>query len=195
MKKVLFLMGIFSVLFLASCNMPTNNTVKDSTNSITTTQNSRLKQFLMEWMNNNPNWENNQVIQEETDAKFMAAFIDTMRHYNMLEELPFTLEEVGTHKSKYVVLLKHDAYKAGMLNPRIWCGVIGYVSKEDVAKLVEGKDYRFTGKFKSLIFDRSDYFPYSTKVGDLNIGKHGDVMHLATSIIDIDSIWCVDKNR
>ena len=58
----------------------------------------------------------------------------------------------------------------------------------------EGDEYRFTGKFKSFVLDRSEYFPHSTILGDIKVGKDGETMHLATSIIDIDSIWCVKKN-
>lgn len=192
MKKILFLVGILITVCLASCNMPTNNTSVNSTTA--SVHNTRLQHFLLDWINDNPQWENNQVVKEETDAKFLAAYIDSMHHYNMLEDIPFTLEQVGKYKNKYTVLLKHDAYKWGMLNPRIWCGVIGFVSREDVEKLTEGDEYRFTGKFKSVVLDRSEYFPHSTILGDIKVGKDGETMHLATSIIDIDSIWCVKKN-
>lgn len=188
MRKILSMFFLGTIL-LTSCNMPTNNTTRDNT-GVSYMQNSRLQQFLLDWIKDNPQWENNQVIQEETDAKFITAYIDSMHHYNMLEDISFTLEKVGTHKKKYVVLLKHDSYKTGTLKPQIWCGVIGFVSRENVEKLTEGKEYRFTGKFKSVVFDRSDYFPYSTVLGDTYIGKRGETMHLATSIIDIDSIWC-----
>lgn len=191
MKNALLFTGILIAVCLASCNMPTNNTSVNSTTA--SVHNTRLQNFLLDWINDNPQWENNQVVKEETDAKFLAAYIDSMHHYNMLEDIPFTLEQVGKYKNKYTVLLKHDAYKWGMLNPRIWCGVIGYVSREDVEKLTEGNEYRFTGKFKSIVLDRSDYFPHSTVLGDLKVGKDGETMHLATSIIDIDSIWCVKK--
>ena len=193
MKNTLFFAGLLVTVCLASCNMPTNNTAVDSTTTaaVSTAHTSRLQQFLHDWIDNNPQWESNQVIKEETDAEFLAAFVDSMHHYNMLEDIPFTLEKVGTYKKKYTVLLKHDAYKWGMLNPRIWCGVIGFVSRADVEKLTEGDEYRFTGKFKSVILDRSEYFPYSTTVGDIRVGKYGETMHLATSIIDFDSIWCV----
>ncbi|MCR5192242.1 MAG: hypothetical protein K6D59_02960 [Bacteroidales bacterium] len=191
MKNALLFTGILIAVCLASCNMPTNNTSVNSTTA--SVHNTRLQNFLLDWINDNPQWENNQVVKEETDAKFLAAYIDSMHHYNMLEDIPFTLEQVGKYKNKYTVLLKHDAYKWGMLNPRIWCGVIGYVSREDVEKLTEGNEYRFTGKFKSVVLDRSDYFPHSTVLGDLKVGKDGETMHLATSIIDIDSIWCVKK--
>ena len=193
MKKILFLVGILITVCLASCNMPTNNTSVNSTTA--SVHNTRLQHFLLDWINDNPQWENNQVVKEETNAKFLAAYIDSMHHYNMLEDIPFTLEQVGKYKNKYTVLLKHDAYKWGMLNPRIWCGVIGFVSREDVEKLTEGDEYRFTGKFKSVVLDRSEYFPHSTILGDIKVGKDGETMHLATSIIDIDSIWCVKKNR
>lgn len=192
MKKILFLVGILITVCLASCNMPTNNTSVNSTTA--SVHNTRLQHFLLDWINDNPQWENNQVVKEETNAKFLAAYIDSMHHYNMLEDIPFTLEQVGKYKNKYTVLLKHDAYKWGMLNPRIWCGVIGFVSREDVEKLTEGDEYRFTGKFKSVVLDRSEYFPHSTILGDIKVGKDGETMHLATSIIDIDSIWCVKKN-
>ena len=192
MKKVLFLVGILITVCMASCNMPTNNMSVNSTT--VSVHNTQLQHFLLDWINDNPQWENNQVVKEETDAKFLAAYIDSMHHYNMLEDIPFTLEQVGKYKNKYTVLLNHDAYKWGMLNPRIWCGVIGFVSREDVEKLTEGDEYRFTGKFKSVVLDRSDYFPHSTVLGDLEVGKDGETMHLATSIIDIDSIWCVKKN-
>lgn len=192
MKKVLFLVGILITVCMASCNMPTNNMSVNSTT--VSVHNTQLQHFLLDWINDNPQWENNQVVKEETDAKFLAAYIDSMHHYNMLEDLPFTLEQVGKYKNKYTVLLNHDAYKWGMLNPRIWCGVIGFVSREDVEKLTEGDEYRFTGKFKSVVLDRSEYFPHSTVLGDLEVGKDGETMHLATSIIDIDSIWCVKKN-
>lgn len=191
MKNALLFTGILIAVCMASCNMPTNNTSVNSTTAFV--HNTRLQQFLLDWINDNPQWENNQVVKEETDAKFLAAYIDSMHHYNMLEDIPFTLEQVGTYKNKYTVLLKHDAYKWGMLNPRIWCGVIGFVSREDVEKLTEGYEYRFTGKFKSVVLDRSDYFPHSTVLGDIKVGKAGETMHLATSIIDIDSIWCVKK--
>lgn len=196
MKNTLLFAGLLVIVCLASCNMPTNNTAVDSTATavVSAAHTSRLQQFLHDWIDNNPQWESNQVIKDETDAKFLAAFVDSMHHYNMLEDIPFTLEKVGTYKKKYTVLLKHDAYKWGMLNPRIWCGVIGFVSREDVEKLTEGDEYRFTGKFKSVILDRSEYFPYSTVLGDIQVGKYGETMHLATSIIDIDSIWCVKKN-
>ena len=196
MKNTLFFAGILVAICLASCHMPTNNTVVDSTatTAVSTVNTSRLQQFLYDWIDNNPQWESNQVIKEETDAKFLAAFVDSMHHYNMLEDIPFTLEQVGTYKKKYTVLLKHDAYKWGMLSPRIWCGVMGFVSREDVEKLTEGDDYRFTGRFKSVVLDRSEYFPYSTVLGDIKVGKDGETMYLATSIIDIDSIWCVKKN-
>ena len=192
MKKILFLVGMLITVCFASCNMPTNNTSVNSTTA--SVHNTRLQHFLLDWINDNPQWENNQVVKEETDAKFLAAYIDSMHHYNMLEDIPFTLEQVGKYKNKYTVLLKHDAYKWGMLNPRIWCGVIGFVSREDVEKLTEGDEYRFTGKFKSVVLDRSEYFPHSTILGDIKVGKDGETMHLATSIIDIDSIWCVKKN-
>lgn len=192
MKNALLFTGILIAVCLASCNMPTNNTSVNSTTAFV--HNTRLQQFLLDWINDNPQWENNQVVKEETDAKFLAAYIDSMHHYNMLEDIPFTLEQVGKYKNKYTVLLKHDAYKWGMLNPRIWCGVIGFVSREDVEKLTEGDEYRFTGRFKAVVLDRSDYFPHSTVLGDLQVGKDGETMHLATSIIDIDSIWCVKKN-
>lgn len=192
MKKVLFLVGILITVCMASCNMPTNNMSVNSTT--VSVHNTQLQHFLLDWINDNPQWENNQVVKEETDAKFLAAYIDSMHHYNMLEDIPFTLEQVGKYKNKYTVLLNHDAYKWGMLNPRIWCGVIGFVSREDVEKLTEGDEYRFTGKFKSVVLDRSEYFPHSTVLGDLEVGKDGETMHLATSIIDIDSIWCVKKN-
>ena len=192
MKNALLFTGILIAVCLASCNMPTNNTSVNSTTAFV--HNTRLQQFLLDWINDNPQWENNQVVKEETDAKFLAAYIDSMHHYNMLEDIPFTLEQVGKYKNKYTVLLNHDAYKWGMLNPRIWCGVIGFVSREDVEKLTEGDEYRFTGKFKSVVLDRSEYFPHSTVLGDLEVGKDGETMHLATSIIDIDSIWCVKKN-
>ena len=192
MKKVLFLVGILITVCMASCNMPTNNMSVNSTT--VSVHNTQLQHFLLDWINDNPQWENNQVVKEETDAKFLAAYIDSMHHYNMLEDIPFTLEQVGKYKNKYTVLLNHDAYKWGMLNPRIWCGVIGFVSREDVEKLTEGDEYRFTGTFKSVVLDRSEYFPHSTVLGDLEVGKDGETMHLATSIIDIDSIWCVKKN-
>ena len=196
MKKILFFVGIFVTISLVSCNMPTNNTSDNSISAsvVSTTNTSRLQQFLHDWINNNPQWENNQVVKEETDTKFLAAFVDSMHHYNLLEDIPFTLEQVGKYKNKYTVLLKHDAYKWGMLNPRIWCGVIGFVSREDIEKLTEGDEYRFTGRFKAVVLDRSEYFPHSTVIGDIQVGKDGETMHLATSIIDIDSIWCVKKN-
>lgn len=196
MKKIHFFVGILVTISLVSCNMPTNNTSNDSISAsvVSTTNTSRLQQFLHDWIDNNPQWENNQVIKEETDTKFLAAFVDSMHHYNLLEDIPFTLEQVGKYKSKYTVLLKHDAYKWGMLNPRIWCGVIGFVSREDIEKLTEGDEYRFTGRFKAVVLDRSEYFPHSTVIGDIQVGKDGETMHLATSIIDIDSIWCVKKN-
>lgn len=83
----------------------------------------------------------------------------------------------------------------GETNPRIWCGVIGFVSREDIEKMTEGYGYRFTGRFKSVVLDRSNYFPYSTTLGDIKVGKDDNTIHFATSIIDIDSIWCVKKNR
>lgn len=192
-KRSLFIIGILcGIILISSCNFSTNTTLNSST-SVVGTQNSPLQQFLLDWINDNPQWENNQVTKEETDAKFIFAFIDSMHHHNMLEELTFTLEKVGMHKSKYIVLLKHDTYKSGRLHPQIWCGVIGFVSKENVGSLIEGKDYRFKGKFKSIVYDRSNYFPYSTVLGDTYVGKRGETMHLATSVMDIDSIWCINR--
>lgn len=189
-KRNLFIIGILcGIILISSCNFSTN-TMPNGSTTVVDTQNSPLQQFLLEWENDNPQWENNQITKEETDAKFLAAFIDSMHHHNMLEELTFTLVEVGMHKSKYVVLLQHDAER---ISPDIWCGVIGFVSKEQVGSLIEGKDYRFTGRFKSVVFDRSDYFSYSTKLGDTYFGKRGKTMHLATSVMDIDSIWCINR--
>lgn len=193
-KHLLFIPEILIVLCLVSCDMATTSTQSSST-EVSTKQNSRLQQFLLEWIKDNPQWENNQVIKEETDAKFLTTFVDSMSHNNMLEELPFTLEKVGVYKKKYTVLLKYDRFSHMNFNPPIWCGVIGFVSKDDVGKLTEGDEYRFTGKFKSVILDRSEYFPYSTVLGDIEVGKRGETMHLATSIIDIDSIWCVKKMK
>ena len=90
-KHLHFISGILIVLCLASCDMATTST-QSSSMEVSTKQNSRLQQFLLEWIRDNPQWENNQVIKEETDARFLAAFVDSMSHYNMLEELPFTLE-------------------------------------------------------------------------------------------------------
>lgn len=184
--------GILIVLCIASCDMVTTSTQNGSPD-VSVKQNSHLQQFLLDWINDNPLWENNQVIKEETDVKFLAAFVDSMSHNNMLEELSFTLEEVGTYKNRYTVLLKYDRFRHMSFNPPIWCSVIGFVSRDDVAKLTEGDEYRFTGKFRSVILDRSKYFPHTTTLGDINVGKRGEIMHLATSIIDIDSIWCVKK--
>lgn len=193
-KHLNLIWGILIVLCFASCDMATTGT-QSASMGVSAKQYSRLQQFLLGWINDNPQWENNQVVKEETDAKFMAAFVDSMSHNNMLEELSFTLEEVGKYQNRYTVLLEYDRFRHMSLNPPIWCSVIGFVSRDDVAKLTEGDEYRFTGKFRSVILDRSKYFPHTTTLGDITVGKRGGIMHLATSIVDIDSIWCVKKSK
>ena len=193
-KHLNLIWGILIVLCFASCDMATTGT-QSASMGVSVKQYSRLQQFLLGWINDNPQWENNQVVKEETDAKFMAAFVDSMSHNNMLEELSFTLEEVGKYQNRYTVLLEYDRFRHMSFNPPIWCSVIGFVSRDDVAKLTEGDEYRFTGKFRSVILDRSKYFPHTTTLGDITVGKRGEIMHLATSIVAIDSIWCVKKSK
>ena len=128
-------------------------------------------------------------MQAKEEAKYIAV---TSNNCDVIVDPIYKVEKRGRNYRAYLT-----GFAGYFKNPRTLyedVNLLKGVSREDIEKLTEGDEYRFAGRFKAVVLDRSEYFPHSTVIGDIQVGKDGETMHLATSIIDIDSIWCVKKN-
>ena len=151
---------IISIIFLFSCNDETK--VKE--NEIEIQKFTKFETFLKDFLNQNPNWDNNQKTIKETSKEFKKELIVYFKNndsvfYDHPLQLKFTSEN---GKFGLFRVWGTDRIKESGLDPSYqnesYVDVVMEIPKSQIDTLVEGIYYRIIGKFNKYISENDRYF-------------------------------------
>ena len=160
MKNIITLL---TIIFLFSCNEETK--VKE--NKIEIQKFTKFETFLKDFLNQNPNWDNNQKTIKETSKEFKKELIVYFKNndsvfYDHPLQLKFTSEN---GKFGLFRIWGTDRIKESGLDPSYqnewYVDVVMEIPKSQIDTLVEGIYYRIIGKFNKYISENDGYFNLS----------------------------------
>ena len=151
---------IISIIFLFSCNDETK--VKE--NEIEIQKFTKFETFLKDFLNQNPNWDNNQKTIKETSKEFKKELIVYFKNndsvfYDHPLQLKFTSEngKFGLFRGWGTDRIKESGLDPSYQN-EWYVDVVMEIPKSQIDTLVEGIYYRIIGKFNKYISENDRYF-------------------------------------
>ena len=197
------------VTLLSSCDFITqnNNTNKESeTDSIST-----LEQYLIDRLNQYPNWLDNRAQQNEFNKDFEKELVGKLKaDKTFLSDYPFEFVSMGEKEinGKYAIHLWYSRFKRNSNGQdtlektiRIKGDVIVLIDKKDalslnVSEWERNKYCSFVGSFIKVGKSSKDYYkyfnhgmPYTDEFGLSMFGSLETSVNLAILIFDADSLF------
>jgi hypothetical protein len=140
------LFGLFTLLFLTSCD--TTTTPKEQKPEL------KVEKFVNEFIGKHPDWNKNDIIQKNINDTFRKE-ISTRLQNNLLDDFPLELDEINEYqKGKYAAefssfYTKNVDYNSVLYNMHF--DIIGLINDSLVQKLEKDKKYLVKGHFKKFL--------------------------------------------
>ena len=176
-------------IFIALCIILTGCNVE---RKITTEMTLPIENVFSSFVEENPNWQQNDIIYKEKMAELKKIIDDTLHKDNILCGIPMEIEGMNRNDNLKLTVVHLGSwlankyiidYKLGLSSVNV--DVFAEINDDIVAKLDDSKKYRLYGKFISrletmgqikFIYGENPHAVYSPSV---SISK--DIPHLATS--------------
>lgn len=192
---ITFMLILFGLLLIPfnSCSVP--GTQAQLTDTIP------IEKFALEFIEKNPDFDNNEITREQASVKFKAAFIENVEKAHLLDSIPVKFDRAYKTKDGKGYMAQFSVWTPPYNNyfkyfDKVMVDILTNVSEEEIMTLKEKEFYFLKSKFISdiesidvferLLGGRTMCITYDWGVKKNNYGKN-DIC-LGMMYVDTDSI-------